>query len=103
MKQHTGDEIRAIMTEMPAELVEALQAAHAEHRITEREARWWGYLMFARNEAYEGESYTIKVLTGEEVTHHFLPYVLQGRAGDDRVGMVRRPWPDGGSDFIRKG
>lgn len=102
MKQHTGDEIRAIMTAMPAARVEALQAAHAEHRITEREARWWGYLMFARTEAYDGEAYTIKVMTGEEVTQSFLPYVLQGRAGDDRVGIVRRPWPDGGIDLTGK-
>ena len=40
MKQHTGDELRAIMTDMPAETIAGLQAAHAEHAITEHEARW---------------------------------------------------------------
>ena len=69
MKQHTGEEIRSIMSDMPAELVESLQAAHAEHGITEYEARWWGYLMFARTGAYEGTAYTIKVMgAGGEVT-----------------------------------
>lgn len=102
MKQHTSDEIRTIMTAMPAELVEALQTAHPEHRITQREARWWGYLMYARTEAYDGETYTIKVMTGEDAVQDFLPYVLQGRSGDDRVGIVRRPWPDGGFDLVGK-
>lgn len=42
MKQHTGEEIRAIMADMPAEAIESLKAAHADHQITEHEARWWG-------------------------------------------------------------
>jgi hypothetical protein len=99
MKQHTGDEIRAIMAQMPAELVAALQAAHAEHKITEREARWWGYLMFARTGSYEGTEYTIKVSgTGEEVTQRFLSYVVDDRAGNARFGLIRKPWPESGFD-----
>ena len=99
MKQHSGDEIRAIMAEMPTELVAELQAAHAEHRITEREARWWGYLMFARTGAYEGTEYTIKVSgTGEEVVHRFLSYVLEDRAANARFGLIRRAWPESGFD-----
>jgi hypothetical protein len=101
MKQHTGDEIRAIMAEMPAEAIAALQAAHAEHRITEREARWWGYLMFARTGAYEGTSYAIKVGGGDEqVVQPFLTYVLEDRASDARHGLVRKPWPDSGFDRV---
>src|SRR4029453_2483506 len=77
MKQHTGAEIRTIMTEMPAERIAALQAAHAEHAITEHEARWWGYLQFARTGAYDGETFVILApSTGEEVVQRFLPYVL---------------------------
>ena len=102
MKQHTGAEIHAIMAAMPDDQVAALVAAHPEHHITEREARWWGYLMFARIEAYEGETYVIKVMTGEAASHRFLSYVLEGRAGDDRHGIVRRPWPDGGIDLVGK-
>jgi hypothetical protein len=99
VKQHTGDEIRAIMTDMPTELVEKLQADHAEHQITEREARWWGYLMFARTDAYEGTEYAIPVSGGEPVTQKFLIYVLEGRAGDTRHGLVRKPWPDSGIEM----
>ncbi|MBA4011013.1 MAG: hypothetical protein C0481_04030 [Phenylobacterium sp.] len=99
MKQHTGDEIRAIMTEMPAEAIASLQAAHAEHQITEHEARWWGYLKFAYTGAYEGTSYTIEVMgNGGEFTQNFLPYVLEAREGDKRHGLVRKPWPESGFD-----
>ncbi|WP_374471700.1 hypothetical protein [Phenylobacterium sp.] len=99
MKQHTGEQIRAIMMEMPEAVVAQLQADHAEHRITEREARWWGYLMFARTGAYEGTSYTITVpSTGEEVTQGFLAYVLEDRGADARFGLVRRAWPESGFD-----
>ena len=99
MKQHTSAEIRAIMTEMPIEQVEALQAAHAEHGITEREARWWGYLQFARTGAYDGETFVIPVpSTGEEIVLRFLPYVLADRASDLRIGLVRQAWPDSGYD-----
>lgn len=95
MKQYSGPDIARIMGEMPRELVEALQAAHPDDRITEREARWWGFLQFARTDAYEGETYTVTVNgTGETHSYAFLPYTLQGRAGDDRVGMVRAAWPD---------
>ena len=99
MKQHTGDELRAIMTGMPAESIENLQAAHAEHKITEYEARWWGYLMFARTGVYEGTSYSIKVMgDGGEVTQEFLSYVLSDREGNKRHGLVRKPWPESGFD-----
>lgn len=101
MKQHTGEEIRAIMTEMPAEVIEGLQAAHAEHKITEYEARWWGYLMFARTSSYDGTAYTIKVMgDGGEVTQEFLRYVLDERAGNQRYGLVRKPWPESGFDRV---
>lgn len=101
MKQHTGDEIRRIMAEMPAEAIAALQSAHAEHRITEREARWWGYLMFARTGAYEGTEYAIKVGGGgEEVRQPFLTYVLEDRASDARNGLVRKAWPESGFDRV---
>lgn len=101
MKQHTGEEIRSIMRDMPAELVESLQAAHAEHGITEYEARWWGYLMFARTGAYEGTAYTIKVMgAGGEVTQDFLSYVLAEREGNRRHGLVRKPWPESGFDRV---
>ena len=97
MKQHTGDEIRTIMEEMPADLVAALQAAHSEHKITEREARWWGYLMFARTGSYEGTEYTIP--SGDAgVTQRFLAYVLEDRAACVRVGLVRKSWPESGFD-----
>jgi hypothetical protein len=99
MKQHTSAEIVTIMTEMPAELVAALRDAHPEHAITEHEARWWGYLQFARTEAYEGETFVIRVpSTGEDVVQQFLPYVLGGRASDVRVGLVRKVWPETGYD-----
>lgn len=98
MKQHTGDEIRSIMTDMPAGVIEGLQAAHADQKITEHEARWWGYLMFARTGSYEGTSYTIPVLGGGEVTQGFLAYVLAEREGNLRHGLVRKPWPDSGFD-----
>lgn len=96
MKQHTSEEIRQIMTDMPSEAIASLQAAHAEHEITEYEARWWGYLMFARTGAYEGTAYTIPVMGGSEVTQQFLSYVLDEREGNKRHGLVRQPWPDGG-------
>ncbi|MET3527283.1 hypothetical protein [Phenylobacterium koreense] len=99
MKQHTGDEIRSIMTDMPAEAIESLQATYAEHQITEYEARWWGYLMFARTGSYEGTAYSIKVMgDGGEVTQDFLSYVLAEREGNRRHELVRKPWPDGGLD-----
>jgi hypothetical protein len=98
MKQHTGEEIRAIMADMPTDLVAALQAAHAEHRITEREARWWGYLMFARTGAYEGTEYAIKAPAGD-VAQQFLSYVLDDRAASARFGLVRKPWPESGFDL----
>ena len=95
MKQYAGPDIPRLMAEMPIQLVEALQAAHAEHRITEREARWWGFLQFARTDAYEGESCPITVNgTAEEHTSAFLAYTLQGRAADERFGIVRGAWPD---------
>jgi len=97
MKQHSGAEIVTIMTEMPAELIAALQDAHAEHAITEHEARWWGYLQVARTGSYEGETFVIKVMsTGDDVVQAFLPYVLAGRASDLRVGLVRKVWPECG-------
>src|SRR5690349_17850663 len=97
MKQYSGEEIRRIMTEMPADLVEALRTAHPAEKITEHEARWWGYLQFARTDDYAGDSFTIKVNGGgEEVTSTFLVYTLSVRAADQRAGLVRRPWPDGG-------
>lgn len=99
MKQHTGSEIRSIMTDMPAEAIESLKGGHAEHQITEHEARWWGYLMFAHTGAYEGTTYTIKVMgDGDDFTQHFLPYVLADREGDRRHGLVRKPWPESGFD-----
>jgi hypothetical protein len=99
MKQHTGDEIRAIMTDMPAEAIESLQAAHAPHKITEYEVRWWGYLVFARTGSYEGTSYTIEVMgNGGQVTQEFLSYVLAEREGNQRHGLVRKPWPESGFD-----
>ena len=95
MKQHAGDEIVTIMAGMPGERVAALRDAHPEHRFTEREARWWGYLQFARTGAYDGEAFTVTVNgTGEQHTQAFVSYTLQGRASDDRVGLVRAPWPD---------
>ena len=101
MKQHTGDEIRSIMTDMPAETIAGLQATHAEHSITEHEARWWGYLMFARTGAYEGTSYTIKVMgDGGEVSQDFLSYVLAEREGNKRHGLVRKPWPESGFNRV---
>jgi hypothetical protein len=97
MKQHTGEEIRAIMAAMPDENVAALQAAHAEHRITESEARWWGYLMFARTGSYEGTEFTIETSgTGARFTQTFFTYVLEDRAANARFGMVRKPWPESG-------
>lgn len=100
MKQHTSDEIRQIMTDMPAEAIASLQAAHDEHQITEHEARWWGYLMFARTGAYEGTAYSIPVMGGGEVTQDFLSYVLEAREGDKRHGLVRKPWPESGFDRV---
>lgn len=95
MKQYSGADIPRLMAEMPAELVEKLQADHSEHRITEREARWWGFLQFARTDGYEGDAYVIVVNgTGEEMVQRFLPYVLSNRAGDERFGIVRAAWPD---------
>lgn len=97
MKQHTGDEIRAIMAEMPAELVAGLQATHPKQQITEREARWWGYLMFARTGSYEGTEYTIEVPgTGGQVVQPFLSYVLDDRAANARFGLIRKAWPESG-------
>lgn len=97
MKQHTGAEIRRIMTDMPADLAARLQSLYAEHHITEREARWWGYLMFAKTDDYAPTEFTIKVTgTGEEVTQRFLPYVLEDRAGCARFGLVRKAWPEDG-------
>lgn len=98
MKQHTGDEIRSIMTDMPAEVIERLQAAHADHKITEYEARWWGYLMFARTDVYEGTEHTIHVMGGGEVTQGFLAYVLEERVMNTGLGLVRKPWPASGFD-----
>lgn len=98
MKQHTGAEIRSIMTDMPAEAIESLQAAHADHKVTEYEARWWGYLMFARTGSYEGTEYTINVMGGGEVTQGFLAYVLDDRDMNARHGLVRKAWPESGFD-----
>lgn len=98
MKQHTNEEIRAIMADMPAEAIESLKASHAEHKITEYEARWWGYLMFARTGAYEGTEYAIPVMGGGEVRQQFLSYVLDDREGNRRHGLIRKPWPESGLD-----
>ena len=98
MKQHTGSEIRTIMTDMPAEVIESLKGAHAEHQITEHEARWWGYLMFARTGAYEGTEYAIPVMGGGQARQGFLSYVLDDREGNRRHGLVRKPWPESGFD-----
>jgi hypothetical protein len=99
MKQHTGDEIRTLMAEMPDDLVAALQAAHPDERVTEREARWWGYLMFARTGSYAGSEFSIET-TGksERFVQQFLSYVLEDRAANARYGLARRPWPDDGLD-----
>lgn len=99
MKQHTGAEIRTMMAEMPGHAIEALQAAHPAHRITEREARWWGYLVLARTGSYEGEAFTVPVGgTGEAWTQRFLDFVLEDRGSDARLGLVRKPWPESGFD-----
>ena len=99
MKQYAGDEIVRIMTDMPATLVEALQGAYPEHRITEHEARWWGFLQFARTDAYDGETFAIRINgTDAEAVQSFLPYVLSVRGADQRAGLVRRPWPESGFD-----
>ena len=95
MKQYAGDEIRRIMAAMPEDLIQALTAAHAEHEITEYEARWWGFLMFARNDAYEGGHYTIKVGgTDDVLTQRFIDYVLQDRDGRKRHGLKAPAWSD---------
>lgn len=98
MKQHTGEEIRTIMADMPAGAIESLKTAYAEHQITEHEARWWGYLMFARTGAYEGTEYAIPVMGGGEAHQEFLRYVLDDREGNRRHGLVRKPWPESGFD-----
>ncbi|RAK52653.1 hypothetical protein [Phenylobacterium deserti] len=101
MKQHTGDEIRTIMAEMPPAAIEALQTPHRDHQITEREARWWGYLMFARTGAYEGEAFTVSVMgTGGTWTQRFLDYVLADRASDARWGLKRKAWPESGFEKV---
>ncbi len=85
------------MADMPAEAIESLQAAYAEHKITEYEARWWGYLILARTGSYEGTSYTINVMgNGGEVTQEFLPYVLAEREGNKRHGLVRKSSSESG-------
>lgn len=102
MKQHTSAEIVAIMTEMPSELVAALRDAHPAQAITEHEARWWGYLQFARTAAYDGETFVIRAPSaGEDVVQQFLPYVLGGRASDLRAGLVRKAWPETGYEPAR--
>ncbi|PZQ62620.1 MAG: hypothetical protein DI570_09970 [Phenylobacterium zucineum] len=94
MKQFAGDEIRRIMAEMPHELVEALQARHREHMITEYEARWWGFMMFARTGSYEGDEYSVAANgTGDVFTETLVAYVLQDRAGRERHGLKRPTWP----------
>ncbi len=101
MKQHTGDEIRSMMAEMPNSAVEALQAAHPQHEITEQEARWWGYLILARTGGYEGEAFTVPVGgAGEVWEQRFLDYVLEDRSSSARVGLRRRAWPESGFDRI---
>jgi len=96
MKQLSGDEIRQAMAEMPAELVQALKDACADHDITEWEARFWGMLQVARTGAHEGDSYTFPINGGGEHTERFLDYTLSDRLSTERAGLVRRPWPDGG-------
>jgi len=94
MKQHVGDEIRRIMAEMPAELVKALQDAQAEHNITEYEARWWGFMMFARNDAYEGDEFKVPIGGMNDVFHQtFIGYVLQDRESRKRHGLPMPAWP----------
>jgi hypothetical protein len=101
VKQHSSDEIRTIMAEMPAALIEKLQSDHAEHAITEREARWWGYLMFARTGAHAGTEYSIAISGADQRwTQQFLAYVLEDRAGCARHGLVRKPWPESGIEVI---
>lgn len=57
--------------------------------------------MFARTGAYEGTSYTIKVMgDGGEVSQDFLSYVLAEREGNKRHGLVRKPWPESGFDRV---
>lgn len=95
MREHSGDEMLALMDAMPAEAVATLQAAYPEHNITEREARWWGFLMVARGGTYETTEFTMTVgSTGQEWTQLFIDYVLSGRAADQRHGIVRKTWPD---------
>jgi hypothetical protein len=101
MKQHTSDEIRAIMTEMPSEAITALQATHPEHQITEREARWWGYLMFARTGSYEGTEFSIETSgASARFSQQFLTYVLEDRAANVRFGLVRQSWPQTGFNRV---
>lgn len=99
MKQYVGDDIRRIMAEMPAQLVEALRTQHPEHHITEYEARWWGFLQFARTGAYEGQAFvTVVNGTDEELVERFVPYTLDVRSADRNARLVRRPWPESGFD-----
>ena len=101
MKQYAGDEIRTITAQMPSELVEGLRAAHAQHRISEYEARWWGFLQFARTDAYAGEAFVIKVNGGgADKVESFLAYVLSVRGADQRAGLQRKPWPEMGFERI---
>ena len=94
MKQYVGDEIRRIMADMPDDRIEALRDAHPEHGITEYEARWWGFLMFARSDSYDGDQYTTPVGgTSETLTQRFIDYVLQDRDGRKRHGLKERSWP----------
>ncbi len=84
------------MADMPLALVEALQANHPEHHITEYESRWRGFLIFARNGTYEGESHSITAMgTGEVSTGRFIDYVLHDREGRLRHGLRMRTWPGG--------
>lgn len=95
MREYVGADIVRIMSEMPAELVAALQGAFAEHDITEREARWWGFLQFARTGAYDGIEFVIEApSTGDRVAQRFADLVLAAREGNERHGFRPRPWPD---------
>ncbi|MBU1376106.1 MAG: hypothetical protein KKE02_24235 [Alphaproteobacteria bacterium] len=98
MKQYAGEEIIRIMRDMPPALVDGLREAAPEHRITEYEARWWGFLQFARTDGYEGLEFVIPVSGGVGAPQTFLDYVLSVRGADMRAGLVRRTWPETGFD-----
>lgn len=59
--------------------------------------------MLAKTGSYEPASHSMVVgTTGDTWTETFIDDALTGRAGDARVGLVRRPWPDGHVDFVSR-